>query len=73
MVCLQAGLEYYLTKTLKTMTKVLLASVVIMGGLTLAFRDETFILWKPTIINWVLAGSWQAVNSCLANPFCAVS
>ena len=55
MVCLQAGFEYYLTKTLKTMTKVLLASVVIMGGLTIAFRDETFILWKPTIINWVLA------------------
>jgi intracellular septation protein len=55
-VCLQAGVEYFLTKTLKTMTKVLLASVVIMGGLTLAFRDETFILWKPTIVNWVLAG-----------------
>ena len=55
MVCLQAGFEYYLTNTLKTMTKVLLASVVIMGGLTIAFRDETFILWKPTIINWVLA------------------
>ena len=56
MVCLQASFEYYLTKTLKTMSKVLLASVVIMGGLTVAFRDETFILWKPTIINWVLAG-----------------
>ena len=55
MVCLQAGFEYYLTKNLKTMTKVLLASVLIMGGLTIAFRDETFILWKPTIINWVLA------------------
>ena len=55
MVCLQAACEYWLTKTLKTMTKVLLASVLIMGGLTIAFRDETFILWKPTIINWVLA------------------
>lgn len=56
MVCLQASIEYYLTKNLKTMTKVLLASVLIMGGLTVAFRDETFILWKPTIVNWVLAG-----------------
>ena len=25
------------------------------GGLTLALRDETFIQWKPSIVNWVLA------------------
>ena len=73
MVCLQAGLEYYLTKTLKTMTKVLLASVVVMGGLTIAFRDETFILWKPTIFNWVLAailaGSQIAFGKSLLRSF----
>ena len=27
------------------------------GGLTLAFQDRTFIQWKPTIINWLLAGA----------------
>ena len=68
MVCLQAGFEYYLTKTLKTMTKVLLASVVIMGGLTVAFRDETFILWKPTIINWVLASILAGSQLVFGNP-----
>ena len=29
---------------------------ILFGGLTLAFRNETFILWKPTIVNWLLAG-----------------
>jgi intracellular septation protein len=28
---------------------------IVLGGLTLAFQDKTFILWKPTIVNWVLA------------------
>ena len=27
------------------------------GGLTLLLRDETFIQWKPTVINWLLAGA----------------
>lgn len=30
---------------------------LVFGGLTLAFRNETFIQWKPTIVNWLLAGS----------------
>ena len=29
---------------------------IIFGGLTLVFRNETFILWKPTIVNWLLSG-----------------
>ena len=28
---------------------------MLFGGLTLIFRNETFILWKPTIVNWLLA------------------
>ena len=28
---------------------------IIFGGLTLAFQNETFIQWKPTIVNWLLA------------------
>jgi intracellular septation protein len=29
-----------------------LAIIVVMGGLTLAFRDATFIKWKPTLLYW---------------------
>lgn len=38
-----------------------LAIIVVTGGLTLIFHDETFIKWKPTVLYWafasVLAGS----------------
>lgn len=30
---------------------------LIFGSLTLIFRNETFIQWKPTIVNWLLAAS----------------
>ena len=33
----------------------LLALVMVFGGATLLFRDQTFIFWKPTVFNWGLA------------------
>lgn len=32
-----------------------LVVVLVFGGLTVALHDDTFIKWKPTIINWLLA------------------
>ena len=34
-----------------------LALVVVFGGMTLIFQDETFIKWKPTLLYWIFAGS----------------
>jgi intracellular septation protein len=34
-----------------------LVLVVVFGGMTLVFQDETFIKWKPTILYWVFAAS----------------
>nr|MBL8411196.1 septation protein A [Dechloromonas sp.] len=34
-----------------------LVLVVVFGGMTLAFQNEAFIKWKPTILYWVFAGS----------------
>jgi intracellular septation protein len=34
-----------------------LVLVVVFGGMTLAFQDETFIKWKPTILYWVFAAT----------------
>jgi intracellular septation protein len=34
-----------------------LVLVVVFGGMTLAFQNESFIKWKPTILYWVFAGS----------------
>lgn len=41
----------------KPVDKMLWASlgiVVVLGGLTLWFHDETFIKWKPTVIYWLM-------------------
>ncbi len=32
-----------------------LATLLVMGGSTLFFRNELFIKWKPTVLYWVLA------------------
>ena len=29
--------------------------ILIFGGMTLLFRDDMFIKWKPTIVNWIFA------------------
>jgi intracellular septation protein len=34
-----------------------LVLVVVFGGMTLIFQDETFIKWKPTILYWAFATS----------------
>ena len=31
-------------------------AVVVFGGATVLLRDPVFILWKPTVFNWALAG-----------------
>jgi intracellular septation protein len=45
-----------LKKPLSRELKITFWASMIFGGLTLIFRNETFILWKPTIVNWLLAG-----------------
>lgn len=34
-----------------------LVLVVVFGGLTLFFKNEAFIKWKPTLLYWIFAGS----------------
>ena len=39
----------------ENMHLITLALIVVLGGLTIAFRDETFIKWKPSVVNWAFA------------------
>lgn len=32
-----------------------LGLVVVLGGMTIALRDDTFIKWKPTVLYWIFA------------------
>jgi intracellular septation protein len=51
----QVILTWILTRKLEKRLLWLLAAVSVFGGATLLFRDQTFIFWKPTVFNWVLA------------------
>ncbi len=51
----QLAISWLKNRRVEKMHLVTLALVVFFGGLTLAFRDEMFIKWKPTVVNWLFA------------------
>ena len=48
----QVGFEFATSRKVARQTWLIFGSVVVLGGMTLAFRDEKFIQWKPTLVNW---------------------
>lgn len=48
-----------------------LVVVVVLGGLTLWFHDETFIKWKPTVIYWLMAGGFLVTEILLGRKMLA--
>ena len=54
LVAITAQVAFYkLTKRpLSNELKITFWISLILGGMTLVLRDETFIQWKPTIVNW---------------------
>ncbi len=51
----QVGFFWLKFRQVKRMHLITLAILVVMGGATLILRDEMFIKWKPTAINWLFA------------------
>lgn len=43
-------------RKIDTLLKVNAAAIFIMGGLTLALHDKRFIMFKPTLVYWLIAG-----------------
>ena len=52
---LQVAYEYFTSGAVEKKTWVIFAIAMIFGGATLLFRNEVFIQWKPTIVNWLFA------------------
>jgi intracellular septation protein len=50
---LQVGLLLARGRRVDTMLWVSLAVIVVFGGATIWFHDETFIKWKPSILYWL--------------------
>lgn len=48
-------IQWLLTKKLNKIYAASTALVLVLGGFTLAFRNPTFLYWKPTVLNWAIA------------------
>ena len=57
---LQIAITWLKTRTVPSMQWVTLVVIIIFGGLTLYLRDEQFIKWKPTVINWMFGAAFLA-------------
>ena len=55
---IQVGMVYWLTKKVEKMALVTLALVIVLGGLTVLLNDGWFIMWKPTVVNWLFAAAF---------------
>jgi intracellular septation protein len=51
----QVGYMWLRHKRVENMHWITLALIVVFGGATLVLQDETFIKWKPTVLNWLFA------------------
>jgi intracellular septation protein len=51
----QIGYLWFRGRTIDKMLWVSLGVIVVAGGATLLFADETFIKWKPTVLYWLFA------------------
>ncbi len=51
----QIGWLWFRHRKVETMMWVNLGVITIFGGATLAFQDEMFIKWKPTVLYWLIA------------------
>ncbi len=48
-------LQWLMTKEINRIYAVSTALVLVLGGVTIAFRNPTFLYWKPTVLNWLIA------------------
>lgn len=54
----QVGALWLINRKVEKMHLISLALFVVLGGMTLYLRDKRFIMWKPTIINWLFAAAF---------------
>jgi len=52
---LQVAWVWFRHHRVENMHLVTLVLVIVLGGATLLLHDETFIKWKPTVVNWLFA------------------
>jgi intracellular septation protein len=56
----QVGLLALRRQRIEPMLWISLGLVVLFGGATIWFNNDTFIKWKPTVLYWLMAGALAA-------------
>lgn len=54
---LQIGWLYFRNGKVEPMQWISLVIIVLFGGATLVFHDDTFIKWKPTVLYWLMGSA----------------
>ncbi|MBI3774965.1 MAG: septation protein A, partial [Gammaproteobacteria bacterium] len=54
----QVGYSWYKHRRVETMQWITLVLIVVFGSATLILKDEMFIKWKPTVLNWMFAAAF---------------
>jgi len=62
-------LQWAITKKLNRIYAASTALVLVLGGFTLAFRNPTFLYWKPTVLNWAFALAFLGSQWIGEKPF----
>ena len=52
---MHVGITYLMTKRIEKMALATVGLVVVLGGATVLLREGWFIMWKPTVVNWLFA------------------
>lgn len=52
---IQAAIMWFMYRRVEKMLLFSLALILILGGTTLLLHDETFVKWKPSVLNWAFA------------------
>jgi len=52
---LQVGWIWFRHRRVETMHVATLGLLAVFGGLTIALHDPIFVMWKPTLVNWLFA------------------
>lgn len=55
---LQVSIHWLWKRRVNPMHLVSAGLVLVFGGLTLLIHDKSFIMWKPTILNWLFAAAF---------------
>jgi intracellular septation protein len=50
---IHTAIQWFMHKKLEKQHIINLVVILVFGGMTLLFHDDTFIKWKVTVINWI--------------------